>query len=157
MYKYYSLNSLLKSNRLIDRALLKYGFSNFQLEILEYCSLEDLLEREQFYLDASKPIYNIAKIAGSTLGYKHSQESLNKMKNFVLTDQMRAKKVISAINASTFNRLAVNVKNIVTGESVDYVSLTEAANVLNVSRAAVSQAASKNTLIQKTYRICLKK
>ena len=157
MYKYYSLNSLLKSNRLIDRALLKYGFSNFQLEILEYCSLEDLLEREQFYLDASKPIYNIAKIAGSTLGYKHSQESLNKMKNFVLTDKMRAKKVISAINASTFNRLAVNVKNVVTGESVDYVSLTEAANALNVSRAAVSQAASKNTLIQKTYRICLKK
>ena len=53
--------------------------------------------------------------------------------------------------------MAVNVKNVVTGESVDYVSLTEAANALNVSRAAVSQAASKNTLIQKTYRICLKK
>lgn len=156
MYKYYSLSSLLKSNRAIDRALLKYGFSNFQLEILEYCTLEDLLDREQFYLDTYKPVYNIATIAGSTLGYKHSQEYLNKMKNFVLTDEMRAKKVISAINASTFNRYAVNVKNIVTGENVYYVSMTEAAKALNVSRAAVSQAVSKNTLVKKIYSVSKK-
>ena len=37
MYTYYSLRCLAKSNRPIDRALLKYGFSNFRLEILEYC------------------------------------------------------------------------------------------------------------------------
>lgn len=36
MYTYYSLRSLAKSNRPIDRALLKHGFSNFRLEILEY-------------------------------------------------------------------------------------------------------------------------
>ena len=34
MYTYYSLRSLAKSNRPIDRALLKYGFSNFILEII---------------------------------------------------------------------------------------------------------------------------
>lgn len=34
MYNYYSLRYLAKSNRPIDRALLKYGFSNFTLEIL---------------------------------------------------------------------------------------------------------------------------
>lgn len=79
------------------------------------------------------------------------------MKNLVLTDERRAKKVISAINAATFNRLAVNVINIVTGESVDYVSMTEAAKALNVSRAAVSQAVSNNTVIRKTYRISQKK
>lgn len=51
---------LAKSNRPIDRALLKYGFSNFRLEILEYCELKDVLKREQHYLDISKPQYNIA-------------------------------------------------------------------------------------------------
>ena len=35
-YTYYSLASLAKSNRPIDRALLKYGFSNFSLEILVF-------------------------------------------------------------------------------------------------------------------------
>lgn len=39
MYTYFSLRSLAKSNRPIDRALLKHGFSNFRLEILEYCIL----------------------------------------------------------------------------------------------------------------------
>jgi group I intron endonuclease len=54
---------IAKSNRPIDRALLKNGFSNFRLEILEYCSCEDVLKREQYYLDLYKPHYNIATIA----------------------------------------------------------------------------------------------
>lgn len=81
-YTYYSLRYLAKSNRPMERALLKYGFSNFSLEILEYCNLEDLLKREQYYLDTLKPEYNIVEIAGSTLGYKHSEESLKKMRDF---------------------------------------------------------------------------
>ena len=55
MYTYFSLRSLAKSNRPIDRALLKYGFSNFRLEILEYCSNTDVIKREQHYLNISKP------------------------------------------------------------------------------------------------------
>lgn len=34
---YYSYVMLSKEKRIISRALLKYGYSNFQLEILEYC------------------------------------------------------------------------------------------------------------------------
>jgi len=78
-YKYYSLASLAKSNRPMDRALLKYGFSNFSLEILEYCGVDLILEREQYYMDILKPEYNIVEKAGSTVGYKHTPESLAKM------------------------------------------------------------------------------
>lgn len=70
-YTYYSLRYLAKNNRPMERALLKYGFSNFSLEILEYCNLENYIKREQYYLDYLKPDYNIVKLAGSTLGYKH--------------------------------------------------------------------------------------
>lgn len=66
-YTYYSLASLAQSNRPIDRALLKYGFSNFSLEILEYCETDLLLEREQYYMDYLNPEYNIVEKAGSTL------------------------------------------------------------------------------------------
>lgn len=41
-YTYYSLSCLAKSSRPVERALLKYGFSKFSLEILEYCNLDDL-------------------------------------------------------------------------------------------------------------------
>ncbi len=59
--------STVKNDLTISRALIKYGYSNFTLEILEYCDVPVLLEREQHYLDLLKPTYNIAKIAGSTL------------------------------------------------------------------------------------------
>lgn len=42
----------MKSNRPIERALLKYGYLNFTLE---YCDIDSLLEREQYYLDNLKP------------------------------------------------------------------------------------------------------
>lgn len=71
MYTYYSLRCLAKSNRPIDKALLKYGLSNFTLEILEYCDKHNVLEREQYYMDLVKPQYNIVETAGSILGCKH--------------------------------------------------------------------------------------
>ena len=154
MYTYFSLRSLAKSNRPIDRALLKHGFSNFRLEILEYCSYEDVLKREQYYLDLYKPHYNIATIAGSTLGYKHSQESLEKMRNFILSDEVRERKILSTVNASIANRLPISVKNIITNDVTNYASMTEAGKALGVTRATVSQALSQNRLIKKTYSIC---
>lgn len=59
----------------INKALLKHGYSNFQLEILEYCEPADAIEREQYYINLLNPSYNILKIAGSSFGYKHTEES----------------------------------------------------------------------------------
>ena len=68
-----------RSNSIIHRALLKYGYSNFQLEILEFCDPNLCLEREQHYINLLKPRYNILKKAGSSLGFKHSEETRAKM------------------------------------------------------------------------------
>ena len=59
--------------------MIKYGYSNFSLEILEYCDIYVLLKREQDYLDSLKPIYNTEKIAGSTLGAPKSKETKEKI------------------------------------------------------------------------------
>jgi group I intron endonuclease len=64
----------------IYKAILKYGYSNFKLEILEYCKPNDLLLKEQYYIDLLKPEYNILRTAGSTIGYKHTSETLEKFK-----------------------------------------------------------------------------
>jgi len=61
---YYSLNSLkikVRGSIIIYRALLKYGYSNFSLEILEYCGSNVLKKREQYYINILKPEYNILK------------------------------------------------------------------------------------------------
>lgn len=75
--QYYNYNHITnpKQKRAIYRAILSYGYQSFKLEILEYCSPDKLIEREQFYLDKFKPEYNILKFAGSSFGFKHSEAS----------------------------------------------------------------------------------
>jgi group I intron endonuclease len=73
---YYSLNALkrivAKESSHIYNGILKYGYNNYKLEILEYCDKEFLINREQYYIDLFKPEYNILKKAGSRLGHKAS-------------------------------------------------------------------------------------
>ena len=78
--RYFNMSYLKNRETLIiSRALIKYGYSNFSLEILEYCDLVDLTEREQYYLDKLNPKYNILKIAGSSLGHKLTEETKAKI------------------------------------------------------------------------------
>jgi group I intron endonuclease len=48
---YYKESELKRNPRPIHAALLKHGHTNFTLEILEYCKADELIEREQHYLD----------------------------------------------------------------------------------------------------------
>jgi len=76
LFNYYNAVYLIRQDSMaINRALLKYGYSNFTLEIIEYCEPSDVIDREQFYLDKFKPEYNILTKAGSSLGYQHSEET----------------------------------------------------------------------------------
>lgn len=93
---YYNKNVLNRNPRPIQNALLKYGHINFTLEILEYCPKTKLLEREQFYLDLLVPDYNILKYAYSLLGFKHSEESLEKLKGRIISPEH--KEILSSIH-----------------------------------------------------------
>ena len=108
---YFNEKELNRNLRPIQDALLKYGHQNFTLEILEYCSKAKLLEREQFYLDLLIPDYNILKYAYSLLGFKHSEETLEKLKNRIVSPEH--KEILSSIHKGklvseeTINKLAV--------------------------------------------------
>ena len=60
----------------ICKALLKHGYSNFKLEILEYCEVSELLIREKYYIDLGTE-YNTVKdpTIPPMSGRKHSDES----------------------------------------------------------------------------------
>jgi len=80
---YYSLRSmnaqLKRGKSAIYSSILKHGHSSFSLEILEYCEPDNVVTREQHYLDLLKPEYNLLGTAGSSLGYLHSVGSIAKM------------------------------------------------------------------------------
>jgi group I intron endonuclease len=70
------MSSRLKTKKsIIYDALLKHGYDDFTLEILEYCKIDILIEREQYYINHFKSEYNILKAANSRLGIKHSLEA----------------------------------------------------------------------------------
>jgi len=58
----------------LQRHFNKYGLNDLQFNVLEYCSAENLLIREQYYLDSEKCEFNNAKVAGSCYGTKRSNE-----------------------------------------------------------------------------------
>jgi group I intron endonuclease len=95
---YYRIKELERKSRPIDTALIKHGHANFTLEILEYSTKENLINREQYYLDLLNPEYNILKIAGSLLGYKHSEETLIKLKNRDISEEH--KKILSLVHSN---------------------------------------------------------
>ena len=66
-------------NLKLQRFVNKYGIENLFFECIELCDKENLIKKEQFYIDTLKPFYNIAKIAGSTLGVNITKEQSEKL------------------------------------------------------------------------------
>lgn len=70
----------LKNNNhhsiVLQRAWNKYGKDSFQFQIIEYCTKDDLIIREQYYLDKLKPKYNILTKAYSSLNRKIPTEEI---------------------------------------------------------------------------------
>jgi hypothetical protein len=64
----------MHGNIKLQRAYNKYGESNLKFEIIERVhNVDDLIKREQFYLDTLLPKFNIKLIANSALGVKRSK------------------------------------------------------------------------------------
>jgi len=72
---YYSDSRIRKANMIIYKALLKYGYENFRVLILEYCNGDPqfILEREQYFINTLNPKYNILSKSGSSFGYRHTE------------------------------------------------------------------------------------
>lgn len=51
-------------NNHLQRFVNKYGLETLQFNILEKCALDDLVPKEQHYMDNADNLFNISKIAG---------------------------------------------------------------------------------------------
>jgi len=79
---FYYANSTKDTKIVLIRAMRKYKLNNFSLAILEFCEKDLLvcLDLEQKWIDYYKPKYNVLKIVGSSSGFRHSIDTINKLK-----------------------------------------------------------------------------
>lgn len=59
------------TNQKLQNHYNKYGKDSVTMSIVEVCSADNLLIREQYYLDTLNPLFNICKVAGSSIGRKY--------------------------------------------------------------------------------------
>lgn len=142
-YMYFNLYHITnRKDSVICRALLKYGYSKFSLEILEYCSPEIVIEREQYYIDLYKPEYNILKVAGSSLGRKTLEATKAKISAAKLGVKPSSEALIklrahlAELNLS--KALKVKVLDLVTNETIIYDTIPQAAAALSCSTGTIS-------------------
>lgn len=74
------IQSIRRGKSIIRNSILKYNIKNFVLVILEYCDILELDKKEEYWIKLLEPEYNILKFAKSSKGYKHTKESLLKMR-----------------------------------------------------------------------------
>ena len=168
--QYFNANYLKRhTDMLISRALLKYGYSNFNLEILEYCDSSELLTREQYYFDLLNPEYNILKNAYSLLGYKHSAESLAKIsaralgrifseehktkmseakkgKNHPLYGKTHSEQSKHKNSLSQPNSIKIVVTDLELKTKTTFGSIREAARALNITQCVINNYFNRNQI-----------
>lgn len=158
--EYYNYNYISKKTRNfpIHNALLKYGYSSFKLEILEYCDKSKLIECEQYYLDLLKPEYNVLTNAGSNLGFKHTEATIELFRfarlghkrgkylktSYIeeLTRNIDKKRIFSEatrlkLSANNHKSISVILRNSETGITTKFPSQSKAAQFLGVSETTV--------------------
>ena len=73
-------------NPILQRCFNKYGEKSLYFTILE-TDCEELIMKEQFYIDTLNPPINICKCARNRLGVKHTEETKNKLRKRKLSKE----------------------------------------------------------------------
>lgn len=123
---------------MIYKALLKYGYSSFRLEILEYCDPSVLISREQYYLDNLNPPYNILKIAGSLTGFRHSEATIELMRASKL-GRARTEDAKLKIAAGSAQARPAIVTNNNTGEITEFTSARKASEFIGKHHSYIAK------------------
>lgn len=135
--------STLKSNthrsKYLQNVFNKYGKDNLSFEILEYCSRDQLIEREQYYFNLLKPVYNTninAEGRGDTpLSEEHKQNISKSMLTNINGCSNRGKsKDNGRINYKVPQEVRDKISNTLTGRKRPNQQPTRQTPVIQLSR-----------------------
>ena len=171
---YFNYNYLIdpKRNMIIHKALIKYGYSGFKLDILEFCNKDEIIAKEQHYINILNPEYNILKIAGSRLGHVlsentkakmrlqgkkriYSEEHIDRMSKLYLlrSKESREKDKERMLNLNISKSHPIEVINVSTNEKTNYPSIRQAATELDVAPISIRRNLLSKKLLRGVYKI----
>jgi len=133
---------------------LNTEIDQFTLEIMEHCSPNTEIEREQFYLDNLKPFYNILTIAGNRSGFIHSEYTKELQRAHKLGYKVLDETKLRMSSANVKSK-KVTVRNILTGETFYFTSLRKVAQFLGTSHSQISIFIKNGKLFKNIYSIYL--
>jgi hypothetical protein len=120
----------------ICHALLKHGYHNFSLTVLEICDKDNLISREKYYFEVYFPEYNILKIPGSPSrgsGWKHSEAAIENMR---AAAKIRSKSLenVTKMSAAQPNSIKLEVTDLETNTCTTYHAIRAAARALCIDK-----------------------
>lgn len=124
------LKKLKHPNSHLQSSFNKYQIDNFVFEVLFTCPKSELVRIEQYFINNYNPEYNILKMAGSSIGYKHTQESLDIISKKAKESSKKFSKPVYQIELSSAN--VINT----------FTSITEASRVMGLKVSFISECVS---------------
>lgn len=137
LLEYYNVQRLLNEKSMpIHRSLLKHGYHNFSLTILECCNTDNLMSREKHYFDVYSPEYNILKTPGSPdrgKGWTHSEATVEKIR---LAAKKRAESAeyLAKMSTDQTSGMKVEVTDVETQTTTTYNAIRAAARALSMDK-----------------------
>ncbi len=164
---YFSFKELVRpflrgQNSEIHLAILRFDYIHFELRILEYCDKAEVEAREIHYIETLKPSLNLIRTSSGRVFMGEEQKKKQSLAMTGRTLSTEHKANISQallgtkkIYPSTYhhNSKAVVVTNTVTGEEINYPSISEAARRLGCSQRNASKAIKTGHNLLKIYHI----
>jgi group I intron endonuclease len=175
--RYYRQSELIRvKGSLIHKALLTYGHSKFTVYILETCNNDELIIREQYYLDLLTPIYNILKLAYSSKNYLHTDDTKILISKIKLEDPKLMDRMITLSEMNKGRKHSIEFKilrseltkghnnpnfgkgnsvkefDIIQKKEIIYSSVSNAAKAHNTARSIIRYCINKNTVYKNRYK-----
>lgn len=122
----------------ICAALMKYGYSGFTLEILEFCDKDDVIDRENYYFNLYNPDYNIVKVAGKPPVVVFTPDIKKKISDSLkeyYSDPINREK--NFYKRESHKLIAIDTIN---DTVTEFYSIKSAARLLNIDRRIITKA-----------------
>jgi GIY-YIG catalytic domain/NUMOD1 domain len=137
LLEYYNVNRLLNESSMpINVVLLKYGYHNFSLTILEICDVDNLMSREKHFFEEYTPEYNILDTPGNPsrgFGWRHSEAAIENMR-IAAYNRNKSPEILAKLSTAQPNSIKVEVVDIETNISTRYNAIRAAARALGIDR-----------------------
>ena len=120
----------------INAALLKYGYTNFSLTILEFCEKDSLMSREKHFFEIYSPEYNLLKTPGSPSrgsGWTHSEATIENMR-IAASKTFKSPEFLTKLSKGQPSGIEVEVTDLETNSISTYHAIKAAARALDLDK-----------------------